>query len=322
MNNISHHFRIFNHRTQFVYFSNPEQFTAREQSVKKEVREAADDIKDNLETMTVEDAVKAATDKINALEKTNADWYVNNKTLLSIRGNDYLKKIYDLCGKARQLIRNRMEDFKFTRGIIEDITKRKAEAVGLQPEYDRLAPIISKTELHVEVNSSQGIEDTYSSLDNFLDMKADAEKLYRSLAKIYHEINSYQRWAPKSMQASLKPKLVLMKTQIDTLRSGYTTLVTHYNAGINQLRTSINAKVEKEEANIREYRNASGTLQEKAKSGGVKGPELEGAYKKYTDQKSYSQDLSAFRDVLAVYKPLPTSDEEPSQESPNKQEEV
>ena len=79
MNNISHHFRTFDRNTQFVYFSDAEKFSAREQQVKKESREAVDNIKENLATMTVEEAVKTARDKIDGIEKTNADLYINNK---------------------------------------------------------------------------------------------------------------------------------------------------------------------------------------------------------------------------------------------------
>lgn len=307
MNTPRHHYRTFEYGSRFVHFAGQEEFAAREQQVQKEAREAADKVKENLGTMTVEEAVKQANDKIDTLKKTNVDWYINHKELYSERGNQYQLKIYEICKTARQLIRNRMEDFNFTRGIVEKVTTKRTEIAGLQPEYNRLNPLLSKATVNVNINSSEDIEATYTSLDNLLDMKADTEALYRNLGKAHRELDFYQKYLPKGMQSSIKTELANVQKQLDSLQSGYTTLVNNYNKGLQTLTSSIQKKVEEEEVNVGKYRDESGALQEKAKGSNVKSSELQAAFQKYQTQKSYSRNLQAFQDVLGVYHEIPGS---------------
>lgn len=185
--------------------------------------------------------------------------------------------------------------------MTEEVSKHRAEAVKLQPEFDRLAPALQNAAIYTSLESAQAMKDSERSLDNIADIFLDAELLHKDLAAAYRNldldyssIKGSKHESMQKMAGELEKGLAGMKKQLDFLKKTSESLNKQYNKTLEELRGSVDAKLVAAKQKIDEYRQESGKLQGKAKTEKVPGSALTDAYKKFTDQQAYVKELENF----------------------------
>lgn len=314
MKRFLHFFRTFQNNKRFVFEQPGESFAQHEQTASKETKEAVDTIKADLASMDVEEAVRVARAKIDAAEQKHVGWYVQNKELYSEAGNQYQLRVHEMASKARQRIRNNMDDYRFTKWAIEDVTKAQAEVQGKQAEYNTITSKIEGAAVFTDIKTEEDIDTATESLNDLILLREDAERMYLDLAKSKLQLSYMSRFLPKNLHGDIEKSVKNIEAQVNVLKAGVPKVIDAYNTGLEKLQKELPGRVDLNEEKVTKLREKSGGLQEKARKnpGTVKNEDLDEAFSKYTTQKKFVRDLKFFGEYLGYYTPIESTKEKHS----------